>query len=376
MACPSYDEPERPQDQRFVVNELLVCGFYRSPRRTLLFDLGAKTSYEVRTPHMIGLLAYAVEPRRDCDLISFLCAGTRVSKESASRLIQFCKEKNLLRTETNADADQVAEARNQWRRYGWDAAAVYHFFTRDFPFLDYSRSEAYTADQRLMRQYKGSWEEPSRFKEYPNSPLIQLGVCGDSLKGVSLHRLQDALLAKPPASPIDRGRLGTLLFYTLGKTGGIRYPIVEPLLRRTSPSGGARHPTEGYLAVLEPINDIPAGLYHYSVKQQGLEQLAEGSFSKEIFPALNTISERGELKPRAIVFYTSVVERNMWRYREPRTYRVIHMDLGHLTWTSYLVALGLGISTFAHHGMDEATIEGLFGLDAARESVYWYMALG
>ncbi|HEX5724785.1 MAG TPA: SagB/ThcOx family dehydrogenase [Longimicrobiaceae bacterium] len=361
---------------RWVANDLVVCAFYRSIGQTMLFNLAENSSFAVASPLILELLAHATEPRTREELVEFVRSRAEIDAESAGKLVRFCADKELLRDEEAAGADQAVAALERWRRFGWDGAAIYHFFTRDFPFLDYSRPEAYTTDQGLMSEYKGRWLEPPRYKEYTGRPFIPLEVAEKAMSDVSLHALQDMRLAKPDAAPVDRARLGTLLYYTFGQTGAIRYPIVEPLLRRTSPSGGARHPTEGYLAVFDPIDDIPPGLYHYSVKEQGLEEVAPGQFRDQVFAALDTLSERDELEPRAIVFYTSLVERNMWRYREPRTYRVVHLDLGHLTWTSYLAATGLGIRTFAHHGMDDAAIERLFGLDPVHESVYWYMALG
>lgn len=361
---------------RWVANDLVVCAFYRSLGRTLLFNLAENSSFAVGSPVILELLAHATEPRTREELVNFLRTEAGLTGEISWRLVDFCAEKELLRTEAAAGSDEAVAALARWRSHGWDAAALYHFFTRDFPFLDYSRADAYTTDQGLMREYKGKWQEPGRYKEYPGRPFIPLDVFADSLAKVSLHAIQDAALPQPPAALVDRASLGTLLYYTFGQTGAIRYPIVEPLLRRTSPSGGARHPTEGYVAIFDAIDDIPPGLYHYSVKEQGLAEITPGDFRARVFSSLATVSEREGLEPRAAIFYTSMVERNMWRYREPRTYRVIHLDLGHLTRTSYLVATALGIPTFAHHGMDEAAIEALLGLNPIHESVFWYMVLG
>lgn len=358
---------------RWRTNELVVCAFYRALGRPFLHNLAGNTTFAVTSPVVVELLSYATRPRTEDELTGFVERTASSTREAAERLLHFCMERELLCPEECAEP--ALAALELWRRHGWSAAAVYHFFTRDFPFLDYSRPDAYAADQGLMRDYKGKWSEPGRFKEYPGRPVLSLEISDDDLADVSLHMLQVGTLAKPTPVPLDRSRLAALLYFTFGQTGAIRYPIVEPLLRRTSPSGGARHPTEGYVAVLQPLDDVPVGLYHYSPKEQGLVELVRGEFGERVLSALETVSEREQFEPRAVIFYASMVERNMWRYREPRTYRVIHLDLGHLTWTSYLAATGLGIRTFAHHGMREDTIETLLGLDPIRESIYWYMAL-
>lgn len=40
--------------------------------------------------------------------------------------------------------------------------------------------------------------------------------------------------------------------------------------RRTSPSGGAKHPTEASVYINKPIGDLEEGLYIYDVKHHAL----------------------------------------------------------------------------------------------------------
>ncbi|MBE1462216.1 nitroreductase family protein [Kibdelosporangium phytohabitans] len=78
-----------------------------------------------------------------------------------------------------------------------------------------------------------------------------------------------------------------------------------------------------------------------------------------------------------MLFYTSVFGRNQWKYSNiARSYRVLLLDVGHLSQTVYLVttALGLGM-TFTAACRDEI-IEEPLGFDAATEAVMGCAAIG
>ena len=341
-----------------------------------LYHLSDKTTFEIRNPRVIlDILQYAIYPKTADEICAYIAAASQCTEDTATRLLTLLVGKSILVERSEEDRCLLSAALQKWHSFGWGAAAFYHYFTRDFPFLDYSRQDAYYTDQSLMTHYKSLRPEPDRYKDYPDTELfVPLPVVHDVLNDVSLHNFQDGMRSKPQPSALTTDILGTILFYTFGRTGSIKYPVVEPLLRKCSPSGGARHPTEGYLAIFD-VQGIAPGLYHYSVRREGLELISRGQYKDFIFDLLHTLNEREDMDPKAIIFFASLVERNMWRYREPRTFRVTQLDIGHATWTSQLVSAALGIKIFGHHGMDAHLIEALYGLDPTREPFYWYSAI-
>lgn len=72
--------------------------------------------------------------------------------------------------------------------------------------------------------------------------------------------------------PVSFDAFSTLVEWTWGETAHVRNPDVGAHLLKTSPSGGARHPVEVYPVVLR-IEDVPPGVYHYSVRHHALERL-------------------------------------------------------------------------------------------------------
>jgi len=85
---------------------------------------------------------------------------------------------------------------------------------------------------------------------------------------------------------------------------------------------------------------------------------------------------RASFKIKAVVILTSVFERNMFRYREPRTFRTIFLDAGHVAATVEIASRSLGINAYVQHGINDAWVENLLGLDSLREGVILGIALG
>jgi hypothetical protein len=80
-------------------------------------------------------------------------------------------------------------------------------------------------------------------------------------------------------------------------------------------------------------------------------------------------------EPEAVLVITSVFTRNMYRYREPRTFRTVFLDAGHLIATADATAGSLGISTFFHHAVNDREVERELGISYLTEGVLAAIAL-
>ena len=78
----------------------------------------------------------------------------------------------------------------------------------------------------------------------------------------------------------------------------------------------------------------------------------------------------------AIIFYTSVIARNQWKYPIPRTYRILLMDVGHLSQTVYLLATALGLRITFTAALRDEMVEELVGCDPVHEIVVGASILG
>jgi SagB-type dehydrogenase family enzyme len=145
-------------------------------------------------------------------------------------------------------------------------------------------------------------------------------------------------------------RLKYLLAITFGKQEEVNCPWSPvPLMRRTSPSGGSRHPTEGYLLAYE-VPGLQAGWYH--IQSDPCELVFINMLNKEA----HVISCDKQASCIGMIILTSQFKRTMYRYREPRAFRVPHMDAGHMLTTIELLAKELDIPTHCYLHFDEPCI--------------------
>ena len=188
--------------------------------------------------------------------------------------------------------------------------AGFHQANVDYPFFDYGSPEVTENESNLLDRYAGLWPPPPAVLER-EGPRYPLPVC-------------DADLGLVPAGGDGRLTLGGLawvLKLVLAPIDEIKTRHVT-CVRRTTPSGGARHPTE--LAVVLPValGEVPGGTYTYDISTHSL--VAEPFAVHEAYTA--------GLGQRDIGFVIrSRVDRAMWRYRDLRALRPLLIDAGHVT---------------------------------------------
>lgn len=110
------------------------------------------------------------------------------------------------------------------------------------------------------------------------------------------------------------------------------------------PSGGGRHPTELYLYARD-VEGLTTGVYHLNTALSCLERLS-GPVEEALL-----MSACGEqlwtAKAQVLLFYTSRIKRNQWKYSHSRSYRVLHYDVGHFAQAVGLTVVDMGlVSTF------------------------------
>ncbi|MFJ4633707.1 SagB/ThcOx family dehydrogenase [Streptomyces sp. NPDC088847] len=270
--------------------------------------------------------------------------------------------------------DWLVDVRRRWSSYGWHEAAEYHLLSFDYPCVDYSEAIAIVTDRDRMRGYQADEADQDRFKlDYSERP-------GTALPKLDQHLIETSARAVwqsdvPPAA-VGPDTLRKTLSAAFAATGFI-VPKTDsaPLLRRSSPSGGGRNPTEGYVAVRD-IEGLEPGWYHVTMKPFSLRRLnvpaPDDAALQRLFP--NT-AQRFPLSLRALVVLTSVFERNMYRYREPRTYRTVHMDAGHIAGTLRVAARALGLTAAVFYCDAATEIEDALGLDGMAEGYMLTVAL-
>ena len=199
-------------------------------------------------------------------------------------------------------------------------------------------------------------------KHFPIRPLHQKG--GKSLWEAVAQRRSIRDFSN---QSITFSELSQLIWATQGIT-----MKVQGFDFRASPSAGALYPIETYL-VVNRVEEIPPGLYHYGVKEGQLALLREGSYGTELSHAGLGQEMLGEA---ACVFvWTAVVGRSKWKYRE-RAYRYIYMDAGHIGQALYLAATALDLGCCTVGAFFDEEVDRIVGVDGKEEISVYLGAIG
>lgn len=245
-----------------------------------------------------------------------------------------------------------------WEEWGWREARAYHEGTRDYPFLQMDRPQAFRTDASRMAAYAS---------ESPPPPIYQRFAGGRAtrLTRLAAGESPDEWLARVEQAS-ESERLGVLLQVCFGERGRIAVADGSTCLLKNIPSGGARHPTEIFLAIFD-LAGLPAGVYHYNVERHCLDEISSGDHASAFAQATLDLFIKLDAPPRAVLVFTSLVERAMWRYRDPRSFRAILVDVGHAVSAYRRVARLLGYRTYAYQKMDDEKVAALLGIDRFRQ---------
>jgi hypothetical protein len=182
--------------------------------------------------------------------------------------------RHSLLVEAGSEQARLGEAiADTWKH--WLPHGSYHFATKDAPFA------SPTQWARMAREFRAVAPQPAWMKEYPRVKKRRLPPAeseSDRFLQVLLGRKTHREFSKA-SLPVER--LATLLHYTWGAMGTIESPNFGPLLHKTSPSGGARHPGEVYVAALR-VEGLAPGLYHYNIRDHSLELLKKGPMRRAV----------------------------------------------------------------------------------------------
>lgn len=249
-----------------------------------------------------------------------------------------------------------------WFDYNCVDALNYHVHCYRYPFLDYEDGSAFIVDKARMAEYEKKDSMPSFFKTYKKKK-IYLGV-PKPYPNYSIENAMQSIVADLSGSSV-KDLFNQFVYACLGNT--LDDETENRFIKKTIPSGGAKHPTEAYF--IFPKNSIyPEGVYHYNVMEHALDVIFEGScWQKFVEETYFIFEDKGE--NQFGVVYTSLVERAMFRYRDLRSTRAILADAAHVLQNSKLVGYALGFDSVTSYKSKETGIKKLLRISKNNEPV-------
>ena len=258
---------------------------------------------------------------------------------------------------------RVQAGLTKWQ--GWQPSAAYfHFDTKDGQFADEATTDAILSEREAFEPVPS----PLKHTRGPRLLLPEFQRSG-AFPRVLLGRRSWRRFGKRAIRCED---LSTLLGLTwaaqkwlhLGKS---RVPL------KTSPSGGACHSLEVYVAV-RAVRGVSAGVYHYCPETHALVRLRRRWNARWLSKCLADQTWCSEAA--AVVFMTSVFPRVQWKYRTSRAYRTVLLEAGHFCQTFCLTATWLGLAPFCTAAMADSVLERSLGVDGVTESVIYVAGVG
>ncbi len=249
------------------------------------------------------------------------------------------------------------------------AAGFFHFATKDQPWAAGSELDRMEAD---LSEKGGTVRPPAPTKRHPGARLVRLPRV--RAEGAFPRVLLDRRTWRgfgQGSLPLEQ--LALLLDLTWGVRFWGKAGANDRVAFKTSPSGGARHPIEAYVAALR-VQGLKPGLYHYRADDKHLELVRPGTSSRQVETYL---AKQWWFKPAAaVVFMTAVLPRARWRYPFARAYRALLLEAGHVCQTFCLVATWLKLAPFCTMALADSRIERDLGIDGVDEVVLYAAGVG
>lgn len=339
-----------------------------------LSNLYSKESWNVSPPVVAFVLGFSSpKTAEDAEQLFAEAAGV---EGSVRPILESLRAKRILIAADDSSVAWIDAMGDQWRKYSWREAFDYHLASMDYPFLDYSDG-GWSVDAQLMGDYLDQEPDVERYNEDARASAFPLPTCVESLAGFGADFR--AIVSHEPqaAVPLEATSIGALMAGAFGALAWRGRELANDRLamRRTSPSGGSRHPSEGYVYVVD-VPGLEPGFWHYGVGSNALHRCGDAVPAdrlEELFPG----PMRAEFPIAAFVIITTVFERNMYRYREPRTFRTVFLDASHLAYTVELLAESNGWEAYGQAALLDDEIERRLGIESRfAEGVNYCVALG
>lgn len=215
--------------------------------------------------------------------------------------------------------------------------------------------------------FKPKPKKPAQYKKYDGAKKIKLPKA--MLGGMNL---EEAIAKRRSVrnysnAPISTSELSRLLFAGQGITGkAYDHPL------RTAPSAGALYPFEIYV-VVNNVQELDRGLYHYSVLDHSLELIKQGDFRREITKAGADQDMLG--KAQVTFVFSAIFDRVRCKYDE-RGMRYVYIEAGHICQNISLQAVSLGLGSVPVGAFFDEKVNHLIEVDGVNEAAVYILAVG
>jgi putative peptide maturation dehydrogenase len=169
----------------------------------------------------------------------------------------------------------------------------------------------------------------------------------------------------------------TMLRRVWGVTGTLELAPGAVAVKKTSPAGGGLHAVEAYVLV-QRVEGLACGFYHYLAHEHALEPMESLTPEGAADYAYRFVAGQNWFaNVPVMVVMTARFDRLFWKYRRhTKAWRVVHLDVGHLSQTMYLSAADLGLGAFVTAAINDRLVEQALALTPMREGAIAIVGFG
>lgn len=267
----------------------------------------------------------------------------------------------------------TSDSEKLWEESGWRDAFDFEFSTTDLTFsTDRNLYREEMSKRASENNPEDSTEFPGPYKEYIGEKTFNLLDAKELLSKRSLHEVMAATVRYHGYGP---GRLSfeefsELTKHTYGVTSESEVQSLGIQIKKTSPSGGARHPVECYVYIHD-VENLERGIYHYHPKRNQVVLIHSGDLRDQITGVC--FEKDGVATAPAVFILTLRWFRHMWKYRYARSYKMTLYDTGHLIQTHLLNSNALGLQSFPCPSFHDEKMTELLGIHSELEESPLYV---
>jgi SagB-type dehydrogenase family enzyme len=166
--------------------------------------------------------------------------------------------------------------------------------------------------------------------------------------------------------------LSTLLFAAYGVTRKMRFQDGTNYFCRSVPSAGGLYPLEVY-ALIQRVEGVTDGLYHYNVLTHELEPVRLGMAFAELRSVMLALPFFEDAN--VLCLLVAIFMRAQKKYG-PRGYRFILFEAGHSAQNICLAATEAGLASLCIGGYLDGKLNQVLQLDPIQEGVVYTVAAG
>lgn len=231
-----------------------------------------------------------------------------------------------------------------WRKYSWEEAFIHHNATLNYPFVQMNLEGAGEIDRTRMSEFVKV--------EPPPSIYLDIEQVVDEIKLIDIDDFDWFAENRLNKGFLTFSMLSFLFDLSFGVRSTLDFGVQGEFLKKSIPSGGARHPLEVFYVSFDD-HVLNKGKYHYNLRRNSFHCLEKGDFYQEYKEYTFDLFMKYEEPPKGVVIFTSMIERAMWRYRDDRSARAIFMDIGHAVMQLRLLMEELGLETYSYQKFDD-----------------------